>query len=142
MKNNDVSKITKGGCLCGKVQFELVGELRDIVNCHCSKCRKFHGNFGAYTSIKFENLRMTEEKSLKWYKSSMDETPNVFRGFCSECGSSIFWHPKDQKFISIAAGCLETPTHLKTIGHIWCSQKSDYYEIDDELPIFDERWKT
>ena len=45
-----------GGCLCGAVRYELLGELRGIVNCHCSKCRRFHGNFGAYTSIKLENL--------------------------------------------------------------------------------------
>jgi predicted metal-binding protein len=40
-----------GGCLCGAVRYEISGDLRDVVNCHCSKCRRFHGNFGAYTSI-------------------------------------------------------------------------------------------
>jgi hypothetical protein len=141
MTDNDVHKITKGGCLCGQVKFEIHEEPRDIINCHCSKCRKFHGNYGAYTSIKFVNLNIIEDKGLKWYESAFDETANVSRGFCAECGSSIFWHPKDQPNISIAAGCLETPTKLKTIGHIWCSQKSDFYKIDDDLPIFDKGWE-
>ena len=96
MVNNEVNKKTKGRCLCGQVQFEIHGDLRDIVNCHCSKCRKFHGNYGAYTSVKVENLKITKQKSLKWFKSPTDETANVHRGFCSECGSSLFWHPKDQ----------------------------------------------
>jgi hypothetical protein len=63
MVNKNAHKKTKGGCLCGKVQFEIYGELRDIVNCHCSKCRKFHGNYGAYTSVKVENLKITERWS-------------------------------------------------------------------------------
>ena len=136
------NKMTKGRCLCGQVQFEIRGALRDIVNCHCSKCRRFHGNYGAYTSIQFENLTLTEQKTLKWYKSTADETPNVHRGFCSECGSSLFWHSKDQPTIAVAAGSLEEPTGLKTIGHIWCSQKGDYYQFDDGLPQFNERWES
>ena len=140
MANNNIHKQTKGKCLCGKVQFEIHGKLRDIVNCHCSKCRKFHGNYGAYTNVKVENLIITKKKNLKWYKSPADETANVHRGFCSECGSSLFWHPKDQPNIAIAAGSLDSPTNLKTIGHIWCSQRSDFYKIEDNLPQFDERW--
>jgi len=135
-------KITKGRCLCGQVQFEIHGELRSIVNCHCSKCRKFHGNYGAYSSVKFENLKITEQKTLKWYRSTMDETPNVRRGFCSECGSSLFWHPMDQPNIAVAAGSLVEPTGLETIGHIWRSQKGDFYRIDDDLPKFNERWES
>ena len=140
MEKDEVDKITNGRCLCGQVQFELHGQLRGIVNCHCSKCRKFHGNFGAYTSVKTENLTITAKTSLKWFKSPTDETANVHRGFCSECGSSLFWHPQDQPYIAIAAGSLDSPTNLKTIGHVWCRQKADFYKIEDDLPQFDERW--
>ncbi len=142
MENNHIRKKTTGGCLCGEVQYEIYGELRDIVNCHCSKCMKFHGNYGAYTSVKVEQLNIIQQKSLKWFKSITDETPNVHRGFCSECGSSLFWHPKDQPTIAIAAGSLVAPTKLKTMGHVWCSQIADYYKIEDDLPKFEERWIT
>ncbi len=142
MDNQNVGPKMHGGCLCGNVQFEIHGEPRDIVNCHCSKCRKFHGNYGAYTSVEVNNLNITKDKSLKWFKSPTDETPNVHRGFCSKCGSSLFWIPKDQPDIAIAAGSLDSPTHLKTIGHVWCSQIADYYKIEDDLPQFDERWFT
>jgi hypothetical protein len=142
MENVNAHKKINGGCLCGEVQYEIHGELRDIVNCHCSKCRKFHGNYGAYTSVKVEKLSIIQQNSLKWYKSITDETPNVHRGFCSECGSSLFWHPSDQPYIAVAAGSLNSPTHLKTLGHVWCSQISDYYKIEDDLPQFAERWAT
>jgi hypothetical protein len=130
-----------GGCLCGAVRYRILGEMRGVVNCHCSKCRRFHGNFGAYTSIDFDNLDLVEERGLKWFKSITDETPNVHRGFCSECGSSLFWHPRDQKYIAVAAGSLDEPTRLETIGHVWISQISDYYQIQDDLPRHDKSWQ-
>ena len=142
MTNNNDHRKTKGSCLCGQVQFEIRGELRDIVNCHCSKCRKFHGNYGAYTSVEVENLTITEQKKLKWYESPADETANVRRGFCSDCGSSLFWHPKDRPTIAIAAGSFDSPISLNTKGHIWCSQLPGYYQIEDDLPRFDERWSS
>ena len=140
MTTNNDQQLTTGRCLCGQVQYEIHGKLRGIVNCHCSKCRKFHGNFGAYTSIKYENLTITAQASLKWYRPLTDETPNVHRGFCANCGSSLFWHAKDQPTIAVAAGSLDEPTRLKTIGHIWLSQMADYYTISDDLPRFDQRW--
>ena len=129
-----------GGCLCGAVRYEIYGPLRNVVNCHCAKCRRFHGNFGAYTRIKYENLLLTHQSSLKWYRSVTDETPGVHRGFCGECGSSLFWHPRGQEYIAVAAGSLDEPTRLKTIGHIWLNQRGDFYELNDDLPRFEERW--
>lgn len=82
--------VTSGGCLCGAVRYEIKGDLRGVVNCHCSKCRHFHGHFGAYTSVKAENLVLVEQRGLKWYASVTDETPHVYRGFCAECGASLF----------------------------------------------------
>ena len=130
-----------GGCLCGNIRYEIFGKLRGIVNCHCSKCLRFHGNFGAYTSSKAEDLSFIKQRGLKWFQSLTDETPNVHRGFCSECGSSLFWHPKDQENIAVAAGSLDHPTHLNTIGHVWTSQIGDYYEIDDNFPKFEKGWQ-
>jgi len=75
-----------------------------------------------------------------WFKSITDETPNVHRGFCIECGSSLFWHPRDQEKIWVAAGSLDDPTNLQTIGHVWISQISDYYEINDDLPKYEKGW--
>lgn len=138
--NNHRIKAT-GGCLCGAVKYRIRGDLRDVVNCHCAKCRRFHGNFGAYTSVAFGDIEIIQDGDLKWFRSVTDETPNVYRGFCAECGSSLFWHPRDQKTISVAAGSLDQPTGLKTIGHGWTSQIGDYYEILDDNPRFDRGWK-
>lgn len=133
------SEKATGGCLCESVRYEIRGPMRNIINCHCGKCRRFHGHTGAYTSVLREHLVLIKEAGLKWYRSVTDETPNVHRGFCRECGSSLFWDPRGARSkIAVAAGSLDDPAELKTIGHVWVSQKAGYYEITDGLPRFDE----
>jgi hypothetical protein len=139
MQNSEIK--AAGGCLCGAVRYQVHGALLGVVNCHCSKCRRFHGHVGAYTATRRENLIMIKSEGLKWYRSIQDETPDVYRGFCRECGSSLFWDPRGKQNISIAAGSLDPPTNLSTERHVWLSQKTDYYTLTDDLPQHAERFE-
>jgi hypothetical protein len=130
-----------GGCLCGAVRYEINSDLQGIACCHCSKCRRFHGHFAAYTLTTGDDLKFVEESGLKWFRSETDETPNVYRGFCSECGSSLFWDPRGEDRIAVAAGSLDEPTNMKIVGHSWISQMGDYYHINDDLPKYVKGWK-
>ena len=103
-----------GGCLCGAVRCEVIGELMPVINCHCSKCRRFHGHVGAYTAAHRQHLILVETSGLQWYRFVQDETPDVYRGFCKMCGSSLFWDPWGKPAISIAAGSIDPPTRLTT----------------------------
>ncbi|UCF30955.1 MAG: GFA family protein [bacterium] len=141
MSTGSDNQVKAGGCLCGSVRYRITGDLRGVVNCHCSKCRRFHGNYAAYVGTKPENLAIIEEGGLKWFRSTADETPNVHRGFCGDCGSSLFWHPRGEDRIAVAAGSLDGPTDLRIIGHVWVSQMADYYGISDDLPKYAEGWE-
>ncbi len=123
-----------GSCLCGGVAFEVRGPVRDALFCHCENCRRTHGNYSAYASSVREDLVITKDDTLRWYHTDKDVTPNVRRGFCSLCGASVLWDPQGYEYVYFSAGCLDTPTDIKGAGHIWTSEKSDYYEITDDLP--------
>lgn len=143
MVANDKSSVrATGGCLCEEVQYEIHGPLYDVSMCHCIKCRRTHGHVAAYAHTLRRHLVLTKQDGLKWYRSVKDETPGIYRGFCKECGSSLFWDPKTTRDkIWISAGTLDMPTGLKTVGHVWLSQAGDYYEIADDLPKYDESSK-
>ena len=128
----DDQKLTTGGCLCGQVRYEVKGALRGVVNCHCTMCQKLHGVFGAHAKARKVNIRITEDRGLAWYKTS----DVARRGFCRNCGSSLFWEPFDYDATGILAGSLDGPTGLDTIGHIFVGEKSDFYDIYDDLPKF------
>ncbi len=118
-----------GRCLCGAVSYEIRGDLRDVWNCHCGQCRRTHGNLAAYTSAARADLVLSEGRGLAWYRSS----ESARRGFCRDCGASLFWEPLGEERISIAAGSLDPPTGLETTRHVFVAHKSDYYEISDDL---------
>ena len=124
----------KGSCECQGVVFELIGELRDVVFCHCSQCRKTSGHYWAATKVSKGNLNLIKATSLSWYDSS----DNARRGFCSLCGSSMFYERKGIDKISVSAGSLEIPTSLDRMRHIYVTSKGDYYDISDDLPQFEE----
>ena len=122
-----------GGCLCGAVRYEVRGPLRDIVNCYCSMCQRLHGAFGAHSKADRSDIRILEKRGLKWYASS----ERAERGFCGECGSSLFWKPSAQSGIGILVGTLDAPDGLRTIGHIFVTEKRHFIEIAGDAPQFD-----
>ena len=120
----------KGSCLCGGVIYTVNGSMRPVDYCHCTQCRKTSGHFVAATAVDPGCLEFTTDTSLRWYQSSAEAE----RGFCRDCGSSLFWRPAHGRHISIMAGTLNAPTGLKAVEHIFVADASDYYSIDDGLP--------
>ena len=95
-----------GRCECGSIRFEA-DEIRPTVNyCHCSQCRRTSGHHWAATRADHDKFRLTASETLKWYESS----DIAKRGFCSNCGSSLFFQPNGVDHIGIAAGCIDEPT--------------------------------
>ena len=130
-----------GHCLCGAVRYEVRGPLRDVLLCHCAECRRWSGHVFAATSAQRDQLVLLESGALRWIASPESES-NARRGFCAECGSSLFWDAPGRDTISIAAGSLEEPTGLRTVGHVYVSQVGDYYELLDDGLSRNERLRS
>jgi hypothetical protein len=117
-----------GRCLCGAVTYEVRGQLRDIVLCHCIECRRWSGSAGAFAGAHNDDLVMQGD-SLRWVVSP-ESSRNAKRAFCAECGSSLFWKAADAERTGIAAGTLDEPTGLRITAHIYTHQAADW----DALP--------
>ena len=117
--------MTKGSCLCGTVKFEVKGDMRPIIACHCTQCRKQTGNYYTTTSALDADLTITGADSITWYRAS----ESAARGFCKTCGSALFWRADGRNETSILAGSIDGPTGLAVEGHIYCAFKGDYYDI-------------
>jgi len=122
-----------GSCLCGAVRFEVHGPLRPVIACHCAQCRKTSGNYVAGTAARRADIKVLEDRGLKWYRSS----DRARRGFCAECGGNLFWALADAEHWSIMAGTLDPRTGLTVAMHICVADKSDYTVIPEGVPTLD-----
>lgn len=123
----------KGSCLCGAVRFEVEGSLDHAPEaCHCSQCRKQSGHVLAGINVLKKALSVNGSDQVSWYRSS----EKVERGFCSVCGSTLFWQPLMEAYehIAISMGAFDTPTGTRLAKHTFVGDKGDYYDINDGVP--------
>ena len=123
----------RGSCLCGAVSFEVEGTLDHSPEaCHCSQCRKQTSHVFVGVNVRRQALTVQGGDKVTWYRSS----EKARRGFCSVCGSALFWDPSIEgyEFTGIAMGAFEPPTGVRLAKHIFVGDKGDYYEIEDGLP--------
>ena len=123
----------EGGCHCGAVRYRARGADPVVAECHCSQCRRQSGHRFATTAAKNGDLTVQAgEERITWYRA----TPQAERGFCSLCGSTLFWRADGDDHTAILAGSVDEPNGLRLAKHIFVADKGAYYEIDDDLPQF------
>ena len=120
----------KGSCLCGAVSFETAAELKAPDACHCSQCRRQSGHYWASTDVPRSATTIRGEDKVTGVRAA----EKVRRGFCSVCGSALFWEPIGQDRLAIAMGAFDQPTGTHLEMHIFVADKGDYYDIADGLP--------
>lgn len=131
-----MNKLT-GRCLCEAISYEITRPLGPIFNCHCTKCRRWHGAaFRTRASIKRSQFKwLSGEELLSRYHSS----ELVIKTFCSVCGSNLMsFYEDDPDTIGVPLGGLEQDPGTRPEGHIFAASKSPWYEICDSLPQYDE----
>ncbi len=121
-----------GGCLCGAVRFEAKGRLREVIFCHCSQCRRQSGLYVAATSVNGDALDLRGAEIITWFASSAFAK----RGFCSTCGTPLFWKPNDEERYAILAGAFDDPSCLVPGYHICTKGRAEFYSLNDGLPQY------
>lgn len=121
--------------MCGEVQFVAGSALRDVVNCHCHRCRRWSGHYWAATAVEVATFQIIDDAGvLRWYSPA----DGVEYGFCGTCGSSLFWRLTARPdVVSVSAGCLEQPTGLTTVAQIWMAEHGDYHPHLPGVPEHD-----
>lgn len=127
-----------GGCQCGEVTFEYVGQPKMIMNCHCSRCRKVKGAAHATNAfVAVEQLTWTSGKDN--VAEYAHPGAKVFgHAFCKTCGSSLPRPRPDGSVYNIPVGSLNQPPGIEVKGHIFVGSKAPWFEITDDKPKWDE----
>ena len=133
-----MNQIITGRCLCEAISYQIEGELGPVYNCHCSKCRRWHGSaFRSRASVNKDQFSwLSGEEHLAFYNSS----EHVTKSFCKICGSNLISNYSNRTtIVGVPLGGLEQHPGRVPEAHIFVESKSPWYEISDDLPQF-ERW--
>lgn len=127
----------RGSCLCGDIAYEIERGPAQVINCHCSRCRKARA--AAYASNLF-----TEAARFRWLHGEgeirshkVPEAKSFTQFFCQKCGSSM--PSVGRKRVFVPMGSLDDDPGARPQMHIFCDSKAPWFEISDDLPQYPQR---
>lgn len=120
----------KGACFCQSVQFEFDLKNFDLTVCHCSMCRKLNGSTGFASLESGETVHFTSTEGL----SILHSSENGERGFCSKCGTSLFYRfkPSNEYFIPPAIITDLPEEKVNFVEEIFYDNKPCYYAFSND----------
>lgn len=124
-----------GGCQCGAIRYEVIGEPIMAAICHCSMCRRAH----AAPFVAWAMFEQSQVKFIKAQPKTYNSSVEGKRGFCSECGTQIsFTADFLPGLIDITIGSLDDPDRIKPTLHYWDSKCLSWVQFADNLPRYPE----
>ncbi|WP_143028595.1 GFA family protein [Ruegeria marina] len=122
-----------GGCLCGKIRYEINAPAISTGYCHCSICQKFSGSaMSTWTAFPASAVRFLGEEP-RYFSSS----PIAKRGFCPTCGTSLTYRlvrPRKAAYLIVFTPSLDEPKGYAPVAHSGIESQMPWLEILDDLP--------
>jgi len=115
-----------GRCLCGAVSYTAEGVSTGIHACHCGMCRRWSGG-PAFSALVGQVHFEASEHIGRFQSSAWAE-----RGFCTRCGTHLFYHLKDADRYVISTGTFDEQAPFHLAGEIYIDEKPALYEIAGE----------
>jgi hypothetical protein len=112
----------QGRCLCRAVNITVNLEKMSVSACHCSTCRRWGGGplmvVESATPLQFEG-----EEHVQVYDSS----EWAERGFCSRCGTHLFYRLKQGGFYAVPVGLLDNQDNWTFSLQVFIEEKPAFY---------------
>lgn len=128
----------RGSCLCGSVQYELIGEPKRFYHCHCARCRKATGTGHASNiMVKPENFRWLQGEPLL-HRYKVPDAERFYTHFCSNCGSGMPREVPELGVIVIPAGSLDHEIPIRPEARIFWDSRTEWSCSGDGISTYPE----
>ena len=126
-----------GGCLCGALRYEAVGEPLFAGHCYCADCRKASG--GGFTPFMgFAATAVTFSGETRQFRSTSFRGGEAVRNSCPACGGLVFGGEagKDDMH-TIYAGSLDDPSDFHPTMALFVRDRPDWAPVPAGLTMFE-----
>ena len=128
-----------GGCYCGSLRYESVGDIEASIQCHCRECQYITGGNPNVIMIMPLNGFQFVKGIPKTFKRKDIENA-VTRLFCENCGTGIGTkNPNRPNSIILKVGTFDDPSIFKPDIAIFTIDKQKFHYIEDGLKSFERR---
>lgn len=113
-----------GSCLCGAVEIEAKNVAPSIGACHCRMCRRWTS--GPMQTVDCGTaVSIAGEENIGTYDSSQWAE----RGFCKQCGSTLFYRLKNNGQYFMAAGLFDNLDGFIFDHEVFVDEKPCFYDF-------------
>ena len=132
-----IEKRTLGGCLCGALRYEAIGDPINAGLCYCADCRKASGS-GFIPFMGFRADAVTFAGATLTFVSKAAAGGDAVRNSCPVCGGLVFGGRVgvDDSF-TIYAGSLDDPSAFKPRIAIFARDRPAWAYLPPDLVAFD-----
>lgn len=115
-----------GTCLCGAVTISSPAVSHSAGACHCNMCRKWGG--GPLMAVDCKALEIEGAEHV----SVFDSSAWAERGFCSRCGTHLFYHLKQNDQYIVPAGLFSDDIPFGFDHQVFVDERPAWYEFSNE----------
>jgi hypothetical protein len=119
----------EGKCMCGAVKFSATAKKPSVVACHCDMCKRWSA--GPFMALNCQTVTFESQENIGRIRSS----DWAERGFCTKCGSNLFYHIVESSDYQIAAGLLDDQSKLRMSLQVFTDSKPEFYEFANETKM-------
>ncbi len=127
-----------GSCLCGAINYRVIGPSLFETQCCCRDCQKATGT-GHTTIVGLHQSQMILDGTPATYTNTGETGGSVTRHFCAKCGGRLFTtgdYPGE--VLMIQAGSLDDPNVVTPQDVIYHCDAVSWDRFAEGLPIFDK----
>ena len=128
----DITPISSS-CLCGNIKIKIITMDEQFGACHCGMCRKWGGGpllaVGCSQGVEIEGDSLAVYDSSEWAE----------RGFCSNCGTHLFYRIKETGEHQIPVGLLGDSIPAVFGLQVFIDRKPEYYSFSNNTQVLTEK---
>ena len=128
-----------GGCYCGSLRYESVGDIEASIQCHCRECQYITGgNPNVIMIMPLNGFEFVKGIPKTFKRKDIEKA--VTRLFCENCGTGIGTkNPNRPNSIILKVGTFDDPSIFKPDIAIFTIDKQKFHYIEDGLKSFERR---
>ena len=117
----------QGSCLCGAVGFSAENAAKNLGACHCGMCRKWGGGPAMMVPCA-DAVSFSGDENIGVFASS----EWAERGFCTSCGSHLFYRVRETHEHYIPAGLFDDQDQFSFAEQVCIEQKPAFYAFAND----------